>query len=181
MFAALKLTSLSDVKVVILGQDPYHGAGQAHGLAFSVRPGVKIPPSLRNMYKEIASDLGHTPPRHGDLRKWARQGVMLLNTVLTVRSAEAHSHKKQGWERFTTAILSAIGRQSGVVFLLWGKPAQAAGAAAASSAGNLKLMCAHPSPLSASRGYFGCKHFSKANDWLEAQGKTPVDWELKSD
>lgn len=178
VFAALALTGLDNIKVVIVGQDPYHGPGQAHGLAFSVRPGVKIPPSLRNMYTELASDVGCTKPNHGDLRKWAQQGVLLINTVLTVRSGEAHSHKNRGWERFTSAVLAAVGARPDVVFLLWGKPAQAAGGAAASGLGKLKLVCAHPSPLSASRGFFGCKHFSKANEWLRARGKTPIDWQI---
>ena len=178
VFAALRHTALDDVRVVVLGQDPYHGPGQAHGLAFSVRPGVRIPPSLRNMYKEMASDLSVPPAAHGTLTSWARQGVLLLNTVLTVVSGHAHSHKKRGWETFTAAVLDEVAKREHVVFLLWGKPAQAAGQRASSRPGHCRLLCAHPSPLSASRGFFGCRHFSKANEFLESKGRQPVRWEL---
>eukprot|EP00499_Haloplacidia_sp_CaronLabIsolate_P005472 CAMPEP_0196782726 /NCGR_PEP_ID=MMETSP1104-20130614/11956_1 /TAXON_ID=33652 /ORGANISM="Cafeteria sp., Strain Caron Lab Isolate" /LENGTH=333 /DNA_ID=CAMNT_0042152969 /DNA_START=1 /DNA_END=998 /DNA_ORIENTATION=+ len=175
---ALKLCPLSNVKVVILGQDPYHGPGQAHGLAFSVLPGVTPPPSLRNMLKEAASDVGTTKPNHGYLVHWARQGVLLLNTVLTVQQAKAHSHAKKGWESFTDELIRAVSTEcSGVVFLLWGRPAQSK-AKLITKAKHHILQAAHPSPLSASRGFMGCKHFSKANALLRDAGVQPIDWQL---
>ncbi len=181
VFEALRLTPLSELRVVIVGQDPYHGPGQAHGLAFSVRPGVKIPPSLRNMYKELKTDCGIEPAAHGTLTSWARQGVLLLNTVLTVESGAAHSHKKRGWEEFTQAILAAAGKRPGVVFLLWGKPAQTAAKAASSRPGHHVLASPHPSPLSASRGFFGCRHFSKTNAFLRSRGQPEIRWQLPED
>jgi len=180
-FRALALTPLPDVKVVILGQDPYHGAGQAHGLAFSVRPGVKVPPSLANIHKELAADLGIPVPRHGHLEAWARQGVLLLNTVMSVESGKAGSHRGRGWEAFTDAVIRAVAERPGpVVFLLWGAHAQAKAAAiaAAGRADHLVLAAPHPSPLSAYKGWFGSRPFSQANAFLEAHGRAPVDWRL---
>ena len=177
-FRALDLTPLDQVKVVILGQDPYHGAGQAHGLCFSVQPGVRTPPSLVNIYKEMASDLGIPPARHGNLESWARQGVLLLNSVLTVEEGRAASHQGQGWERFTDAVIRAVNeRCDHVVFMLWGAYAQRK-AAFVDGSRHLVLKAPHPSPLSAHNGFFGCRHFSKANAWLEELGRTPVDWRL---
>lgn len=180
VFSAFDLTELDDVKVVILGQDPYHGINQAHGLAFSVKPGVKIPPSLRNMYKELATDIdGFTIPTHGYLVDWAKQGVLMLNTVFTVRSGNAHSHKHLGWEQFTDKIISTLNEQrSGLVFLLWGSHAQKKAASIDSNKHHI-LNAPHPSPLSAHRGFFGCKHFSKANELLAKQGLTEIDWQPK--
>lgn len=177
-FRALDLTPLDQVKVVILGQDPYHGEGQAHGLCFSVRPGVRTPPSLVNIYKELHSDLGLTPPRHGFLEHWARQGVLLLNSVLTVEMARAASHQGRGWEKFTDAIIAQInGRAEPVVFLLWGAYAQRK-AGFVDQSRHLVLRAAHPSPLSAHNGFLGCRHFSKANAFLEANGRGAIDWAL---
>lgn len=177
-FRALDLTPLENVKVVILGQDPYHGFGQAHGLCFSVQPGVRIPPSLVNIYKEMESDLGIPPARHGYLESWAKQGVLLLNSVLTVEAGRAASHQGRGWERFTDAVIRIVNeRCEHVVFMLWGSYAQRK-AAFVDTARHLVLKAPHPSPLSASSGFFGCRHFSKANEWLERQGRTPVDWRL---
>ena len=180
VFSAFDLTALKDVKVVILGQDPYHGINQAHGLAFSVKPGIKIPPSLRNMYKELATDIdGFHIPTHGYLVDWAKQGVLLLNTVLTVQSGKAHSHKSLGWEQFTDKIISTLNEQrSGLVFLLWGSHAQKKAAAIDTNKHHI-LNAPHPSPLSAHRGFLGCKHFSKANELLVKQGLTEIDWQLK--
>jgi len=180
VFSAFDLTALKDVKVVILGQDPYHGINQAHGLAFSVKPGVKIPPSLRNMYKELASDInGFEIPKHGYLIDWAKQGVLLLNTVLTVRSGQAHSHKSLGWEQFTDKIISTLNEQrSDLVFLLWGSHAQKKAASIDSNKHHI-LNAPHPSPLSAHRGFFGCKHFSKTNEILKKQGQAQIDWQPK--
>lgn len=177
-FRALDLTPLGQVRVVILGQDPYHGAGQAHGLCFSVRPGTQIPPSLVNIYKELHADLGIEPARHGFLEHWARQGVLLLNSVLTVQMGLAASHRERGWERFTDAAIAAVNRQADpVVFLLWGSYAQRK-AALVDSDRHLVLKAPHPSPLSAHGGFFGCRHFSKANAFLEARGLAPIDWAL---
>jgi len=177
-FAAFAQTAFDDVKVVLLGQDPYHGAGQAHGLSFSVPLGEKIPPSLRNIYKELESDLGITPPAHGCLTAWAKQGVLLLNATLTVESKKPGAHQKQGWEQFTDAAIAALNEQrQGLVFMLWGKYAQEKGARIDSSR-HLVLEASHPSPFSAYRGFFGCKHFSRANRWLQAHGKGPIAWKL---
>lgn len=177
-FRALDLTPLDDVKVVILGQDPYHGEGQAHGLCFSVRPGVRTPPSLVNIYKELKSDLGLPPPRHGFLEHWARQGVLLLNSVLTVEMGRAASHQKRGWEEFTDAVIRLVNqKEEPVVFLLWGAYAQRK-AAFVDPAKHLVLKAAHPSPLSAHNGFLGCRHFSQANAFLEAKGRGTIDWAL---
>lgn len=177
-FRALDLTPLDRVKVVILGQDPYHGEGQAHGLCFSVRPGVRTPPSLVNIYKELKSDLGLTPPRHGFLEHWAQQGVLLLNSVLTVEIGRAASHQKRGWEQFTDAIIRVVNSQADpAVFLLWGAYAQRK-AAFVDQDRHLVLKAAHPSPLSAHNGFLGCRHFSQANAFLEAKGRGGVDWAL---
>ncbi|MBZ9793246.1 uracil-DNA glycosylase [Rhizobium sp. 3T7] len=177
-FRALDLTPLADVKVVVLGQDPYHGLGQAHGLCFSVRPGVRIPPSLVNIYKEMQSDLGIPPARHGFLEYWARQGVLLLNSVLTVEEAQAASHQGKGWERFTDAVIRKVNDEcDAVVFMLWGSYAQRK-AAFVDTSRHLVLKAPHPSPLSAHNGFFGCGHFSKANAFLQARGRLPIDWQL---
>ncbi|MEQ1404327.1 uracil-DNA glycosylase [Neorhizobium sp. Rsf11] len=177
-FRALDLTPLEHVKVVILGQDPYHGYGQAHGLCFSVRPGVRIPPSLVNIYKEMETDLGIRPANHGFLEHWASQGVLLLNSVLTVEEARAASHQGRGWERFTDAVIRAVNEDcDGVVFMLWGSYAQKK-AAFVDTKKHLVLKAPHPSPLSAHNGFFGCRHFSKANDFLISRGKEPIDWQL---
>jgi uracil-DNA glycosylase len=177
-FRALDLTPLDEVKVVILGQDPYHGAGQAHGLCFSVQPGVRIPPSLVNIYKEMQSDLGIPPARHGFLEHWARQGVLLLNSVLTVEEARAASHQGQGWEQFTDAVIRAVNDEcEHVVFMLWGSYAQKK-AAFVDRSRHLVLKAPHPSPLSAHNGFFGSRHFSQANDYLTAQGRNSIDWQL---
>ncbi|OLP60947.1 uracil-DNA glycosylase [Xaviernesmea oryzae] len=177
-FRALDLTPLDDVKVVILGQDPYHGEGQAHGLSFSVRPGVRIPPSLVNIYKELQSDLSIPPARHGFLEHWARQGVLLLNSVLTVERAMAASHQGKGWEHFTDAVIRAVnGLPHPVVFILWGSYAQKK-AAFVDRERHLVLRSPHPSPLSAHNGFFGTRPFSKANAFLVEHGLTPIDWQL---
>jgi uracil-DNA glycosylase len=179
---ALELTPPGDVRVVILGQDPYHGLGQAHGLCFSVRPGVKPPPSLANIYKELQSDLGIAPPRHGFLEHWARQGVLLLNSVLTVEMGRAAAHQGRGWERFTDAVVAAVNAQSEpAVFMLWGAYAQKKAAFVDSidqGGRHLVLKAPHPSPLSAYAGFFGCRHFSKANAFLEENERDPIDWAL---
>ena len=179
VFQAFVSTPLADIKVVILGQDPYHGPEQAHGLAFSVRQGVKIPPSLRNMYKELNTDIqGFEIPNHGNLHAWAEQGVLLLNTVLTVEAGQAHSHAKWGWERFTDKVVDVINQhQQHVVFLLWGSHAQKKGAMIDRSR-HLVLEAVHPSPLSAHRGFFGCQHFSLTNQYLEETGQTPIHWQV---
>lgn len=177
-FRALDLTPLDEVKVVILGQDPYHGFGQAHGLCFSVKPGVRIPPSLVNIYKEMETDLGIPPARHGFLEHWAEQGVLLLNSVLTVEEARAASHQGKGWERFTDAVIRAVNDEcDGVVFILWGSYAQKK-AAFVDQQRHLVLRSAHPSPLSAHNGFLGSRPFSKANAYLQSIGKDPVDWRL---
>ncbi len=177
-FRALDLTPPDAVRVVILGQDPYHGPGQAHGLCFSVRPDVRIPPSLQNIYKELRDDLGIAPANHGFLEHWAKQGVLLLNSVLTVEQGMAASHQGQGWERFTDAVVRLVNdRSEPVVFLLWGGHAQKK-ALAVDSTRHLVLKAAHPSPLSAYNGFFGCRHFSQANEFLIAHGQPPIDWAL---
>lgn len=177
-FRALDLTPLDRVRVVILGQDPYHGPGQAHGLCFSVQSGVRPPPSLVNIYKELEKDIGITSPAHGCLEHWARQGVLLLNSVLTVEMGRAASHRERGWERFTDAVIAAVNaRPDPVVFMLWGSYAQKK-AAFVDSSRHLVLKAAHPSPLSAHNGFFGCGHFSKANAFLLNHGLAPIDWAL---
>ena len=181
-FRALDLTPLEEVRVVILGQDPYHGEGQAHGLCFSVQPGVRTPPSLVNIYKEMETDLGIPPARHGFLEHWAKQGVLLLNAVLTVQMGMAASHQGRGWEKFTDAVIRLINaRAEPVVFMLWGSYAQKKAAFVDSvdkGGRHLVLKAAHPSPLSAYSGFFGCGHFSKANAFLKAHGQKPIDWQL---
>ena len=180
--AALELTALADVKVVILGQDPYHGAGQAHGLSFSVHDGVKVPPSLANIYNELTADLGLARPLSGNLTPWARQGVLLLNAVLTVEDSKPASHQGKGWEEITDAVVAAVAaKPEPCVFLLWGSHAQRK-AASVSGLGpdsrHLILTAPHPSPLSAHRGFLGCQHFSQANAFLEARGRGAVDWRV---
>ena len=178
IFSALELCKPSEVKVVILGQDPYHKSGQANGLAFSVNEDTKIPPSLRNIYKEIQNDLGLSSPTHGDLEQWARQGVLLLNTVLSVRESEAGSHQGKGWEKLTDAIINYLSeKNSGIVFLLWGKKAQKKAELIDQQKHHI-LSANHPSPLSSYRGFFGCRHFSKTNALLIQEGKTPIDWQI---
>ncbi|MCK7597185.1 uracil-DNA glycosylase [Microbulbifer sp. CAU 1566] len=178
VFNAFNSTPFDQVKVVILGQDPYHGAGQAHGLCFSVMPGVRIPPSLQNIYKELQSDLGITPPGHGCLQPWAEQGVLLLNATLTVEESKAGSHQKRGWERFTDAAIHALAEQrEGLVFVLWGSYAQKKGGFI-DSRKHLVLSGPHPSPLSAHRGFFGTRPFSQANAYLQGSGQEPIDWRL---
>ncbi|MCH2088055.1 MULTISPECIES: uracil-DNA glycosylase [unclassified Pseudoalteromonas] len=180
VFSAFDATPLNEVKVVILGQDPYHGEGQAHGLCFSVLPEVKkLPPSLKNMYKELATDIeGFEIPHHGYLQSWAEQGVFLLNTVLTVEQGQAHSHKHLGWEKFTDAVIALINQHcDGVVFVLWGAHAQKKGKHIDTSRHHV-IQGPHPSPLSAHRGFFGCQHFSKTNQLLTDQNKAPVNWSL---
>ena len=178
LFSAFSLTPLSRVKVVILGQDPYHNDGQAHGLCFSVKPGVDIPPSLQNIYKELHEELGCYIPNNGCLVPWARQGVLLLNTVLTVRAHQAFSHRGIGWEQFTDAAIRAVDElDRPVVFMLWGRPAGEK-AAMLHNSGHLILKAAHPSPLSAQRGFFGCGHFRACNDYLTEHGEEPIDWQI---
>lgn len=178
IFSAFDHTLYEDVKVVILGQDPYHGANQSHGLAFSVQKGVKIPPSLRNMYKELASDLGIEPASHGNLSEWADQGVLLLNTVLTVREGEANAHRKQGWEQFTDRVIEVLNaREKPIIFVLWGKPAQQK-AAMIDTEKHVIIESFHPSPLSASRGFFGSRPFSKVNEALVELGEEPIQWQI---
>lgn len=179
VFEAFKATPLDQLKLVILGQDPYHGPNQAHGLCFSVQHGVKTPPSLVNMYKELAQDIpGFQIPQHGYLRSWAEQGVLLLNTVLTVEQGQAHSHAKFGWERFTDTVISQVNQHcENVVFLLWGSHAQKKGAVIDAQRHHV-LKAPHPSPLSAHRGFFGCQHFSQANAYLQSIGKAPINWQV---
>lgn len=178
IFNALKLTSYSDVKAVVLGQDPYHEPGQAHGLAFSVLDGTVPPPSLKNIYKELNADLGIPVPEKGDLTKWAKEGVLLLNTSLTVRRGQANSHRGKGWEIFTDRIVEIMNsREKPVVFILWGANARAKTALITNPIHKV-LTCAHPSPLSAHNGFFGCKHFSKCNEFLKANGMGEIDWDL---
>ncbi len=179
IFNALKLTSFSDTKVVIFGQDPYHGPGQAHGLCFSVKKGIEPPPSLKNIFKEMHSDLGIKIPSSGDLTYLAKQGVLLLNTVLTVRAGMADSHKDKGWEIFTDRVISELNKkQTPVIFLLWGAKARNK-ANVITNPIHKKLTAAHPSPLSAYNGFFGCRHFSKTNELLKSFGLEPIDWEIK--
>jgi uracil-DNA glycosylase len=178
IFSAFTHTPLTSVKVVIIGQDPYHGEGQAHGLCFSVKPGVGIPPSLRNIFREVHADLGVPAPDHGHLTAWAEQGVLLLNSVLSVESGRAGSHQGQGWERFTDTVIEVINREcEGVVFMLWGNYAQRKGAIIDTDR-HCVLQAPHPSPLSAYRGFLGCGHFSQANHYLQAQGEAPINWSL---
>jgi uracil-DNA glycosylase len=176
IFRAFDECPFEKVRVVILGQDPYHGPGQANGLCFAVGAEAPPPPSLQNIFKEVEADLGHPASRDPDLSRWARQGVLLLNATLTVRAAQAGSHQNKGWERFTDAAVHALSRErEGLVFMLWGSYARRKGASI-DRAKHLVLECAHPSPLSAHNGFFGCKHFSKANDYLVARGETPIAW-----
>ena len=179
IYNALKYTSFANTRVVIIGQDPYHGAGQAHGLCFSVKKGIAPPPSLKNIYKELNSDLGIPIPPHGELTYWAKQGVLLLNTVLTVREGCPNSHKGMGWEIFTDRVIGELNKKNTqVVFLLWGANAQRK-AEIITNPIHKKLATVHPSPLSASRGFFGCRHFSKTNSLLTAAGLEPIDWAIK--
>ena len=179
IFNAFDSTPVYKVKVVILGQDPYHGPGQAHGLCFSVPEGIKQPPSLVKIFKEQKEDIGIEIPRHGNLQKWADQGVLLLNATLTVRSAQAGSHQKRGWETFTDAAIQKLSEnQNGIVFLLWGRYAQNKEAIISRTNNHLILKAAHPSPLSAYNGFFGCKHFSKANEFLLANDKESINWQV---
>jgi uracil-DNA glycosylase len=178
IFNAFEQTPFDNVKVVLLGQDPYHGAGQAHGLCFSVQMGIKPPPSLVNMYKELRTDIGMEIPNHGNLEKWARQGVLMLNTALTVEAGQPMSHSKIGWEQFTDSVIRKVSDvKSGVVFLLWGRFAQGKAALIDASKHHI-LTAAHPSPFSANNGFFGCRHFSKTNEILLAQGLDPIDWDV---
>lgn len=178
LFRAFELTPFEQVKIVILGQDPYHGLGQAHGLSFSVPVGIAVPPSLKNIYKELHADLGFEIPAHGYLASWAQQGVLLLNSVLTVEQGEAGAHRGQGWEQFTDQVITKLNQQrEGVVFLLWGAYAQKKGAFIDQDK-HCVLTAPHPSPLSAHRGFLGCQHFSKANQYLQQQGQAPVNWQL---
>ncbi len=180
IFNAFHNTPMSNVKVLLLGQDPYHNYNQAHGLSFSVKPGQDIPPSLQNIYKELNEDLGCYIPNNGYLQKWANQGVLLLNTVLTVRAHEANSHKGRGWEQFTDAVIRAVNEiDRPVVYFLWGAPAQKK-AEMLNNPKHLILKAPHPSPLSAYRGFFGCKHFSKCNEFLIANGIEPIDWQIEN-
>ena len=177
-FSAFWLTPPRQVRAVILGQDPYHAPGQAHGLAFSVREGTKLPPSLRNIYQELSADLGVPAPASGDLTPWARQGVLLLNTVLTVRAGAANSHKDCGWQQFTDEVIKIVSdREEPMVFMLWGANARSK-KNLIDTKKHLVLECAHPSPLSAYNGFFGCRHFSKCNDFLVKHGQAPINWQL---
>lgn len=178
IFNAFNMTPFEKVKVVIIGQDPYHGAGQAHGLAFSVLDGIKLPPSLMNIFKEYNTDLGYTFPESGNLTKWAKEGVFLINTVLTVRADEAHSHKSKGWESFTDAVIKTISdKRDNIVFVLWGRPAQMKDRLIDETK-HLVLRAPHPSPLSSYRGFFGSRPFSQTNSYLISHSITPIDWEL---
>lgn len=180
IFSAFNLTPLDEVKVVILGQDPYHNVGQAHGLCFSVKPDVEIPPSLVNIYRELETDLGCYIPNNGYLVKWAKQGVLLLNTVLTVRAHQANSHRGIGWEEFTDAAIRILNEQDRpIVYLLWGRPAQMK-KSMLHNPKQLVLEAPHPSPLSAYRGFFGCRHFSQANEFLKKNGMAPIDWQIEN-
>ena len=180
IFNAFHFTPLGSVKVVILGQDPYHGKGQAHGLCFSVKPHVSIPPSLENIYQELQDDLGCFIPNNGYLEKWARQGVLMLNTVLTVRAHKANSHREKGWEEFTDAAIRAVNElDKPIVYILWGRPAQGK-KSMLNNPKHLVLEAPHPSPFSASRGFFGSRPFSKTNAFLEENGETPIDWQIEN-
>lgn len=181
IFNAFHFTPLHEVKVLILGQDPYHNEHQAHGLCFSVLPGNDIPPSLVNIYKELHDDIGFDIPNHGYLKKWADQGVLLLNAVLTVRAHQANSHQGKGWEQFTDAVIEAVNKEDRpIVIMLWGSPARKK-KSMLTNPKHLVLEAPHPSPLSAYRGFFGCNHFSKCNEFLEANGVEPIDWSLPKD
>ena len=178
IFNSLKCSSFEKTRVVIIGQDPYHGEGQAHGMCFSVKRGIEPPPSLKNIFKELETDVGFKPVNHGELTSWAEQGVLLLNTVLTVRSGEANSHRKKGWEQFTTRVIEELNkREEPVAFLLWGGNAKEK-LELIDAKRHLCLTAAHPSPLSAYQGFFGCGHFKAVNDWLIKQVKTPIDWQI---
>jgi uracil-DNA glycosylase len=180
IFSALQLTSYQDTKAVILGQDPYHGPGQAHGLSFSVKPGVKLPPSLKNIFKELNDDLGYDIPNHGYLEKWAKQGVLMLNTVLTVREKKPNSHKGKGWEQFTDQVIKKLNeREKPVVFILWGRHAQEK-KKWIDTTRHYVIESAHPSPFSARKGFFGSKPFSKTNEILQKINEDPIDWEIPS-
>lgn len=180
IFNALRYTPYHAVKAVLLGQDPYHGPGQAHGLCFSVQEGVDPPPSLRNIFQELESDLGFPPPKNGTLTKWAEQGVLMLNTTLTVRRGQANSHKNIGWTTFTDAVIRRLnGRETPIVFLLWGGNARSK-KPLITNPNHLILETVHPSPLSAYGGFFGCRHFSRCNEFLQAHGETPIDWNLNT-
>ncbi len=180
IFNALKYTDYFDVKVVIIGQDPYHEVGQAHGLCFSVQDNVPFPPSLLNIFKELQNDLGYPIPKSGNLTKWAKQGVLLLNTVLTVREHYANSHKNKGWENFTTKVIQLLNlRDDPIIFVLWGNDAKRK-QEFITNPNHIVLTAAHPSPLSAYNGFFGCRHFSKVNQILSSMGKTPIDWSLNN-
>ena len=180
IFNAMHLTSFADTKAVIIGQDPYHNDNQAHGLCFSVKPQVAVPPSLQNIYKELHDDLGCEIPNHGCLTKWAEQGVLMLNTVLTVRAHQANSHRGIGWEEFTDAAIRVLNQQDRpIVFMLWGRPAQSK-KALLDNPNHLILEAPHPSPLSAYRGFFGCHHFSQANEFLKEHGLAPIDWQIEN-
>lgn len=180
VFSAFKVCDISDVKVVILGQDPYHEPGQAHGMCFSVMPGTEIPPSLKNIYKEIQSEYGYEIPNHGCLVSWARQGVLLLNTTLTVREHQANSHSTFGWQKFTDRVIEEVNKRcENVVFMLWGRNAMAK-ASLIDSSKHLVLCSAHPSPLSAYSGFFGNNHFKKANEYLLSVGKTEINWKIEN-
>lgn len=178
VFSAFNTTHYNNVKVVILGQDPYHGEGQAHGLCFSVKSGVRTPPSLKNIYKEMQTDLGIEPVEHGYLQNWAEQGVLMLNSVLTVEKSQAAAHQKQGWEQFTDAVIKHLNdNEEGIVFMLWGAYAHKKGAHIDESK-HLVLRAAHPSPFAAHKGFFGCKHFSQCNAYLEKLNKKAINWQL---
>ncbi len=178
VFSALRTTDFDRVKVLLLGQDPYHGPGQAHGYAFSVQRGVKTPPSLQNIYKELQTDLGCTVPTHGNLLEWAEQGVLMLNTVLTVRESQPNSHRNKGWEAFTDSVIRHLDkREKPMVFLLWGGNARQK-LPLIRGMQHLVLAAAHPSPLSAYNGFFGCRHFSKTNAFLTCSGQSPIDWQI---
>lgn len=180
IFNALKYTDVKDVKVLLLGQDPYHEKGQAHGMSFSVQPGIKTPPSLVNMYKELKDEMGLYIPNNGYLMKWAKQGVLLMNTVLTVREGQANSHKNKGWEQFTDAVIKAVNMQDRpVVYFLWGSNARAK-KALINNPKHLVLETVHPSPLSAYNGFFGCNHFKLANEFLQKNGIEPIDWQIEN-
>ena len=180
IFNAFHFTPLDEVKVVILGQDPYHNDGQAHGLCFSVKPEVEVPPSLVNIYQELHEDCGCEIPNNGYLEKWAKQGVLMLNTVLTVRAHQANSHRGMGWEEFTDAAIRVLNEQDRpIVFLLWGRPAQMK-KSMLNNPKHLILEAPHPSPLSANRGFFGCRHFSKTNEFLKSHGLEPIDWQIEN-
>lgn len=179
IFNALRYTSYSDVKAVIIGQDPYHGEGQAHGLCFSVKKGIEPPPSLKNIFKEIKEELGIEPSSHGELTSWAKQGVLLLNAVLTVRAGQANSHKEIGWEIFTDRIIELLNqRENPIVFMLWGANAKKKAQVVTNPVHKI-LTCAHPSPLSAYNGFFGCGHFAKCNELLKTCGREPINWEIE--